>query len=102
MAAATNAAMSTCIPSSFLSLKKKDSLPGSLQQGVAVELNGAVKSRASRGPRVWVADVRNMAPELVEMEPASQGSQLLGNYLCLFYHMRTGFLVLHIVLRSFF
>uniref|UniRef100_A0A7I4BKD6 4-hydroxy-3-methylbut-2-en-1-yl diphosphate synthase (ferredoxin), chloroplastic n=1 Tax=Physcomitrium patens TaxID=3218 RepID=A0A7I4BKD6_PHYPA len=77
---ATNLTMSTGIPGSFSSLKKMDSLPGSLQQPMAVELKGKVKvqrSRTSRAQRVRVAGVRNMAPEVVEMEPASQGSQLL-------------------------
>lgn len=79
---ATNLTMSTGIPGSFSSLKKMDSLPGSLQQPMAVELKGKVKvqrSRTSRAQRVRVAGVRNMAPEVVEMEPASQGSQLLGD-----------------------
>jgi hypothetical protein len=80
--AATNVAMAAGIASSFSGLKKVDSMPGSLQQAMAVELKGKVKvqkSRASRGHRVRVAGVRSMAPELVEMEPASQGSQLLGD-----------------------
>jgi hypothetical protein len=68
--AATNVAMAAGIASSFSGLKKVDSMPGSLQQAMAVELKGKVKVQKSRA---------SMAPELVEMEPASQGSQLLGD-----------------------
>ncbi|KAG0556909.1 hypothetical protein KC19_11G088200 [Ceratodon purpureus] len=78
--AATNVAMSAGIATSFSGLRKMDSMPGSLQQAMAVELKGPAKvqrRRMSRGQRVRVAGVRSMAPELVEMEPASQGSQLL-------------------------
>ena len=85
--AAINVAMSTSIANSFSGLKKMDSMPGSLQQAMAVELKGTMKvqkSRASRGQRVRVAGVRSMAPELAEMEPASQGSQLLGDISCPF------------------
>lgn len=95
--AATNVSLSAGIISSFSSLKK-ESIPGSLQQAMVVELRGARKvqrSRASRGQRVRVAGVRNAAPELVEMEPASQGSQLLGDNLWLFYCNRFGFCSSH-------
>ncbi|KAG0564073.1 hypothetical protein KC19_8G080700 [Ceratodon purpureus] len=82
MAAATSVSLSGAVASSFSGLQKVDSIPGSLQQAMAVELKGVGKvaqrrSRASRGQRVRVAGVRNAVPELVEMEPASQGSQLL-------------------------
>lgn len=75
MAAAAAASASSCVA---LSLKKKMevSVPGSLQQVMAVELRGGKVAR--RRSKVRVAGVRNAAPsELVEMEPASQGSQLL-------------------------
>lgn len=82
--AASNVAMSKSILSSFSSSKKLDSIPGSLQQDMAVELAGTIKvhrNRTSRGQRIHVAGVRNIASELVEMEPASQDSQLLGEIL---------------------
>jgi hypothetical protein len=81
--AAANVSLSAGIASSFSSVKKM-SIPGSLQQAMAVEFKGAGKvrrSRMSRGQRVRVAGVRNAASELVEMEPALQGSQLLGDDL---------------------
>ena len=87
---------SSVVSSSFSSLKKMDSIPGSLQQAMAVELRGAGKgqrSRALRGQRVRVAGVRNAAPELVELEPASQGSQLLGDDLCFSIACGPGFVV---------
>lgn len=71
--AAANVSLSAGIASSFSSVKKMESIPGSLQQAMAVELKGAGKvrrSRTSRGQRVRVAGVRNAASELVEMEPA--------------------------------
>ncbi|XP_024359898.1 4-hydroxy-3-methylbut-2-en-1-yl diphosphate synthase (ferredoxin), chloroplastic isoform X1 [Physcomitrium patens] len=76
--AATNAVMSASIASSVSSLKKLNSIPGSLQQSMVLELK--VKEsvqRSSQGQRVLIAGVRGMAPELVEMKPASEGSQLL-------------------------
>lgn len=78
--AATNAVMSASIASSVSSLKKLNSIPGSLQQSMVLELK--VKEsvqRSSQGQRVLIAGVRGMAPELVEMKPASEGSQLLGD-----------------------
>lgn len=72
-------------------------MPGSLQQAMAVELKGIAgkvqRSRVSGGQRVRVAGVRNVAPELMEMEPASPGSQLVGE-ICVF--------LLHTLRRLFF
>lgn len=104
--AATSVAMSAGISSSFSSLKKMDAMPGSLQQARAVELKGvagkAQRSRASRGQRVRVASVRNVAPELVEMEPASQGSQLLGEVFLSFLSRPFGLLFPMVVRGRFF
>lgn len=81
--AATSGAMAA---SSLSSLKKMDSMvPGSLQQARSVELKGRVAGKGQRISRaVRVAGVRNAAPELAEMEPASQGSQLLGEIFSLY------------------
>lgn len=94
--AAANVAMATSFVSSFLGLKTMDGVPGSLQQAMAVELEGMVKvqkRRASREQRVRIAGMRSMAPELVEMEPPSQGSQLLGDNL--FHCIIIGFFSVH-------
>ena len=84
MAAATVGqamANATTVLHSFSGLKKVDSVPGHLQQSMAVGLRGKPKlhrSRVCREQKVRVRLVRSMAPELAEMEPASKGSQLLG------------------------
>ena len=77
-------AIATSIPTSFASLKQLDSMPGCLQQSLAVGWKGKVKAQRQQGCRTTrkahgKGQVRCMAPELAEMEPASKGSQLLGN-----------------------
>lgn len=75
-------AIATSIPTSFASLKQLDSMPGCLQQSLAVGWKGKVKAQRQQGCRATrkahgKGQVRCMAPELAEMEPASKGNQLL-------------------------
>ncbi|BBN11194.1 (E)-4-hydroxy-3-methylbut-2-enyl-diphosphate synthase [Marchantia polymorpha subsp. ruderalis] len=73
----TGLVQGVAIPASFSSLKRMDSLPACLQapSGGFLRLSSAKKVGNVRMARS--SGVRNMSPEIAEMEPASKGSQLL-------------------------
>lgn len=75
------------VPTCFSSLKNVDSLPGCLRQSfmVAGGEGGLMRPVPRRGEKLRrVSGVRNALPEVAEMEPASKGSQLLGEVFLAF------------------
>jgi hypothetical protein len=75
------------VPTCFSSLKNVDSLPGCLRQSfmVAGGKGGLMRPVPRRGEKLRrVSGVRNALPEVAEMEPASKGSQLLGEVFLAF------------------
>lgn len=66
------------VPAAFSGLKKMDSMSGALQ--LPAGLGRFSSRRVAFIRRARIAGVRNMAAELqsLELEPASQGSPLLG------------------------